>query len=457
MKMPIVLWKGAAEPQPASIENLCGEESEQSFEVTLQMVPRNCRLENYKKIKVPSFSVTGEIVAYASPDSTFAVTKKFIDAAKKNIVIGIYDFTASYIADLLKDAMARGVKVTLMLDTDHVKGEDELFQDLAESGATCVPAPSCASKRVHYFRSSHEKVIVIDGETCLIQSGNYSKNSIPLNVEDGKFNGHFRTGNRDMGIAVRSIKLANFLAKVLASDMKLELNVPERLELAYEAIPPMLIETMPAKRPAKLFPSKAFKLTNPLRVQPVLSPDNYMNRIPQMLRTANSSVLIQQQYIHSADEPVAELLQAIKDARGRNKRFDVRILLGKLFDDKALKKEKENLKNIANKYDLTIGRNIRYADTTRLVHCHNKLVIVDAKTVLVSSQNWSRAAVLENREVGLLFQHKGVAGYFTEIFEEDWKVGQKRLPKTIKSQHATLELLKKGGFIEVAAADYQQL
>jgi phosphatidylserine/phosphatidylglycerophosphate/cardiolipin synthase-like enzyme len=453
--MPLIVQKNGT--HKAAIESLTAGTREKSLEATLEMVPRNCKLEEYDNVNVPAFTVNGQIIAYASPDSTFAVTKEFLDAAANSILIGIYDFTAGYVSDLLKDAMARGVKVTLMLDTDHVKGEDELFASLADNGADCVPAPSCASKKIHYFRSSHEKVIVIDGEVCLLQSGNYSKNSIPLNVEDGVDDSHFRTGNRDMGVAVRSKELAKFLTKILKSDMKLQLDAPEGVGHAFASPPPMLVEAAPSKRPSKIFPSKTFKLGSPLDVQPILSPDNYMKAVPEVLRRAKKSVLIQQQYIHSLDDPIAELLQAIADAGQGQDDFDVRILLGKLFDDKALTKEKDNLKNIADKYDLKISRNIRYVDTTRFVHCHNKLIIIDGKTVLVSSQNWSKAAVLENREAGLLFEHKGVASYFTDIFEADWAVGQKKLPAHIQSGGATPEMLRRGRFIEVAAADYQEV
>jgi phosphatidylserine/phosphatidylglycerophosphate/cardiolipin synthase-like enzyme len=453
--MPLIVEKNNT--HQAAIENLAAGTREKGLEATLEMVQRNCRLEKYNKVDVPSFTINGEITAYASPDSTFAVTKALLDAAEKTILIGIYDFTAGYVADLLKDAMARGVKVTLMLDTDHVKGEDEIFEDLADNGVDCVPAPSCASKKVHYFRSSHEKVIVIDGEICLIQSGNYSKNSIPMNVGDGVDDSHFRTGNRDMGVAVRSKSLAAFLTKILKSDMKLELDALKGLGQAFASPPTMLVEAAPSKRPSKIFSSKTFKISRPLDVQPILSPDNYMDVIPGVLRNAKRSVLIQQQYIHSEDGPIAELLQAIADARGDNAHFDTRILLGKLFDESALKKESENLKNIGGKYDLRIGRNIRYIDSTRFVHCHNKLIIIDGTTVLVSSHNWSRAALLDNREAGLLFQHKGVATYFADIFEADWEVGQTKLPAHIKSGGATPEMLARGGFVEVAAADYQEL
>jgi phosphatidylserine/phosphatidylglycerophosphate/cardiolipin synthase-like enzyme len=457
--MPLIVKENGAAADAAS-ESL-GLESAETFEAVLEMVPRNCTLKPHKNVKVPTFSVSGQITAFASPDSTFAVTKRLLDGAKKSIEIGIYDFSAPYVATLLKDAMARRVKVTLMLDTDHVKGEDEVFRDLKRSGATCVSAPSCASenKSAHFFRSSHEKVIVIDGEVCIVQSGNYSNNSIPLNVLDGKAGTHFRTGNRDMGVAMQSKAMAKFLTTILDDDMKLELNTPEVLAMAAAALPPppMLVEAAPAKRPDKLFSSKTFSLNKPLTVQPILSPDNYMQIIPDILKAAKNSVLIEQQYIHSADPPVAQLLHAIADAQKGKPKFDVRIVLGKIFSNKDLAKEKVNLANIEAKYGLKTSANIRYVDTTRLVHCHNKLIIVDGETVLVSSQNWSKAAVTENREAGLLFKHPGVASYFTDIFEVDWRTAQKKLPATIGAGVVTPESLKKGGFIEVAAADYQQL
>src|SRR5437870_3081733 len=104
--MPLIV-KSKTAAEYAETESLG---TDRSFEAMLEMVPRNCRLEHYKKIAVPTFPISGEIIAYASPDSTFAVTKKLLDSANKKIEIGIYDFSAGYISDLLKDAMARGVK-----------------------------------------------------------------------------------------------------------------------------------------------------------------------------------------------------------------------------------------------------------------------------------------------------------------------------------------------------------
>jgi len=421
------------------------------------LVPRNCELKPpYDKIAVPAFEVSDEIITYTSPDSTFAVTKRMIESARKSILIGIYDFSAPHIKELVLAAVRRGVKVKLMLDIDS-NGEQRLFDELVQFGVAGSPAPSCASKRAHVFRSSHEKVIVIDDVWSLVQSGNYSNNSIPLNTKDGGDPDNFITGNRDTGLAIKSAKLAKFFAKVLNSDIALELGA-ERAEV----IPPLvaaaevfLVEAAPRKIPDELFPSKTFNLTSKLTVQPVLSPDNYMSVVPGLLRNATKSILIEQQYIKSDQEHITTLLEAIKAAKQDNRRLDVRIVLGKIFSSSDVPKEQRNLDNLKNKFGLKLGRNIRYIDSKRLVHCHNKMVIVDGKGVLVSSQNWSKAAVSENREAGVWLEHAAIAKYFTGIFETDWKTAFKTLPP---APPAVLPPSALGpDFIRVDPGDYEEV
>ena len=58
-----------------------------------------CALRPYPKLakaKLKTRHVIGRILAYASPDSTYAVTKQLLDSAQHSIVIGIYDFSAGY-------------------------------------------------------------------------------------------------------------------------------------------------------------------------------------------------------------------------------------------------------------------------------------------------------------------------------------------------------------------------
>jgi phosphatidylserine/phosphatidylglycerophosphate/cardiolipin synthase-like enzyme len=421
-----------------------------------ELVPRQCRLEPYRHKKIPSVSITGKVIAYTSPDSTYAVTRRLFENATKSILIGIYDFTAPYMQTLVLDAVARKVKVSLMLDIDSAE-ERTMFNKLVEMGVDGVSAPSCANAAIHIFASSHEKVIVIDGEWTLIQSGNYSEHSIPLNEVDGGDPQHFHTGNRDTGLAVQSVELAQLLTRILKSDMqKARTATPEALgEDAPEAV--FLAEKAPSHQPAKLFKSKEFTLRSALEVQPILSPDNYMDAVPGLLAQATTSILIEQQYIKAKQANIRTLLEAIASARSAHPDLDVRIVLGKVFNFSDLKAERANLALLASDFGLELGTNIRYVNTDQLVHCHNKMVVVDGKAVLVSSQNWSDSAVTKNREAGLWVPHRGISDYFTAIFETDWAAAYLTPEKGVSKPTAQPESLRSGGFVRVERADYEEV
>ena len=176
--------KGANSSELASLSDaLLGTEE---LSANLEMYPRNCTVAQPPLLSnIKPIDVKGEFIAFASPDSTYAVTRKLIDNAKSEIIIGIYDFTAEYVQDLLLQAMQRDVKITLMLDVDSDE-EKKIMNNLAKFGAITAEAPSCAnSQHIRYYPCCHEKVIIIDQSWCIVQSGNYSKNSIPFNERDG--------------------------------------------------------------------------------------------------------------------------------------------------------------------------------------------------------------------------------------------------------------------------------
>ena len=422
----------------------------------LAAVNRQCQLDGYEKQPIPSVSVRGDVIAYASPDSTYAVTKKLFDAAKKSILIGIYDFSAPHIRQLVLDAMARGIKVSLMLDIDGAD-ESRLFDELVDMGMVGVPAPSCANERVSVFPSSHEKVIVIDDEWTLVQSGNYSNNSIPLNEVDGGAGPAFRSGNRDTGLAIRSTQLAKLFTDILQNDMDRVITAPEALGSVAPEESVFLVERAPTRRPSQLFPSKQFNLDGALRIQPVLTPDNYMDVVPDLIRAATKSIFIEQQYIRAKQPNVAVLLECISHARRENPALKVRIVLGKIFSRADLEKERENLAVLAERFDLQLDSNVRYINTDRLVHCHNKMVIVDGAAVLISSQNWSDFAVARNREAGLWVAQRDIAQYFQEIFDVDWRTAFRSPEEMFDEADVTREALGEGGFMRVERADYEEV
>lgn len=427
---------------------------------TPELVGRNCTRRPYVPLPpVTSIATKGPFIGYASPDSTYAVTKQLIDAAQTSILIGIYDLTAPYIVELLESAIARGVTVTLMLDLDGRSGETPMFDRLAAAGAECVPAPSCASAQSRFFASSHEKVIVIDDAWTLVQSGNWSENSIPRNEVDGGTSATWVHGNRDMGIAVKSAEIARFFTKVLRRDIELELH-PSGPQAAGDGMAALgeieAAQRAPARPPLRTFTSKTFMPTKPVSVLPILSPENYMCTIPAMISGARKFVYVEQQYIRGVQSQIAALLDAIVAARSAAPGLVVRVVLAAPFPGSRFNKEADAIRALAVSHGLALGPQVRILNPRYLVHCHNKLVIVDDQRVLVSSQNWSNSAVTINREAGLLVDSVPLARYFRTIFNLDWRTGLQSLAAHPEAVFAP-EALAMGNTVPINPGDYAEV
>ncbi len=410
---------------------------------TPELVSRTCALQAYQPLPtIAPLLSTGPFVAYASPDSTYAVTRRLLAGATRSIMVGIYDLEARHVVDLLKDALGRGVAVTLMLDLDGRSGERPRYDELAAAGATCVPAPSCASRQSRYFSSSHEKVIVVDDEWTLVQSGNWSTNSIPRNEVDGGDPAAWAPGNRDMGVAVRSPELAAFFAGVIRRDIDLELHGAglQAVGAGLADLPAVAAaQAAPRRRPLRTFASRTFQPSAPVEVTPILSPENYMAVIPDLIQSARRSVFVEQQYIRGTQPQVRVLLDALATARAASPGLQVRIVLAAPFPGARFAKEAAAIRDLATSHDLRLGRDVRILNPRYLAHCHNKLILVDDEQVLVSSQNWSDLALTRNREAGLLIRHAPLARYFRAIFNLDWRTGVTRLvgrPETILGPEA---------------------
>jgi len=73
---------------------------------------------------------------------------------------------------------------------------------------------------------------------------------------------------------------------------------------------------------------------------------------------------------------------------------------------------------------------------------HNKGFLIDDKTVVVSSQNFSPDGIELNRDAGLILEGADIAAYFGGAFNSDWsatkpmsvhtKTSTKAQPKTAK-------------------------
>lgn len=99
-----------------------------------------------------------------------------VAGARKSILVQAYSFTSSRIAKALLEARKRGVDVRVILDgatTDHQYSPADFF---ANSGI---------SVRLDYAHAvAHNKLMVIDGETIITGSFNFTKAAESKNAEN---------------------------------------------------------------------------------------------------------------------------------------------------------------------------------------------------------------------------------------------------------------------------------
>jgi phosphatidylserine/phosphatidylglycerophosphate/cardiolipin synthase-like enzyme len=360
------------------------------------------------KLTFQNFSVTG-VTAAVSPDSSFLFLKDFIDRAKSTLIIYIYDISAPYLLDLLAAAKKRRVKIHAMFDANSF-GDAELAA-LKKVAVSVKAAPSSGDRSV--FTVCHQKFLVIDGRTVIIESANWAKSSVPQITTPGTF----KKGNREWFIRFDDAGIAKWFTGLFNADFK----IPPKLSAAAQIAAPLdqsdLLIAAAAPAPGRLFKSKDVKDPAGATITPIVSPDNYLKEVKALLKTAERSVCLQQQYV-LAGKGIRDLLEIIAQRRTQKSKLELRIITSAAFA-----KNWEATKKTLDAAGM-LGA-LRALNTRSFTHCHNKGVIVDDTAVVVSSTNWSENSVMRAREAGVLVRSKEIARYYRDVFDLDWKEGLK--------------------------------
>ncbi len=124
----------------------------------------------------PSTSTPTWAVAFSPSGGCTPLIVSTLGQAKSTILVQAYSFTSAPIAQALVDAAKRGVKVDVILDksqrTEHYSEADFLAHD-------GIPVSIDA---VHAI--AHNKVMVIDDETVITGSFNFTKAAEEHNAEN---------------------------------------------------------------------------------------------------------------------------------------------------------------------------------------------------------------------------------------------------------------------------------
>lgn len=362
------------------------------------------RLDAKPQLHFRDFTGAIEMKAAVSPDCSYQLLQSAIAQATNGskVDVYIYSISAPHLMQLLKEACDRGASIRLMYDPSQMRAADA--QKLRNFGIEVRIAPSHDPRRV--FTVCHQKFLVIDRKLAVIESANWANTSIPERPAGAPR----KKGNREWLLRVDDKDIASWYADLFEADW----NIPSLESFAAVAAPPAL-PALSFRAPRFAAPrdfSIATFTGQQMSVSPLTSPDNYFDKVLPMIRAARKRVWLEQQYIEAGgDSTVPRLLDAV--AQKHTAGIDVRLIVSSRFKE-SWDSTKETIQ------DAKLTDCLRAINLDNFTHCHNKGVIVD-DAVIVSSTNWSENSIRRAREAGILVHSANVAGFFAEVFEDDWK------------------------------------
>ena len=123
----------------------------------------------------PSSTCNWEVYFSPHGGATEAIVKE-LDKAKSTVLVQAYSFTSAPIAKALLNAHKRGVKVEVILDKSQ--------RTQKYSSATFLSNQGISVKIDAQHAIAHNKVMVIDGETVITGSFNFTKAAEENNAEN---------------------------------------------------------------------------------------------------------------------------------------------------------------------------------------------------------------------------------------------------------------------------------
>jgi phosphatidylserine/phosphatidylglycerophosphate/cardiolipin synthase-like enzyme len=283
-----------------------------------------------------------------------------IDGATTSVDISQFTFSVSEIADAVERANDRGVKVRLAIDSAQ-NVPDSRAKQLEQKGV-----------QVHYVSGKpagdatgllHAKFVIVDGNTLLTGSNNFSSTGTTINEENSVLlrNGADNPLLRGMACHFEAIWNSNYDAAGACSNA--------------------VVAFSPSSAPIKL--------------------------IKNQLRAAKTSIDVIMHHFTFTD-----LLKELRNAAQRGVR--VRVLLN-------LTTRSEHQGAVWNEL-VAAGGEIRYKQVNEAAYqlMHHKLAIIDGRVLLDGSGNWSGSAFFNNFENYALYDDPRVLGRSRELFHRLW-------------------------------------
>ncbi len=354
---------------------------------------------------------TGTVTPLIAPENGLVDVLDWIEGASTSLTVHVYQLQEPHLVQALIDAHGRGVEVSVVLDygdswwnqydMDTQKG---MATHLKQAGVDVFWFGDTGENPYAYL---HSKVAVRDGSSVWMGSGNWKSSSQPAPGEPG---------NRDWGVLVDDTAFAQTVMQHLAFD-----EDPSRLHIT-----PVLLSEAPA---GWSFPSTdavvgelAIGIDGGYEATLLVCPDTCIASTVAMLDDAEEEILLSLQYLDLdwsygwGENPI---VRALEDAAQRGLRL--RLILNGAYLDEDIQKAVDRFNedwNFTQGYDTAAI--VMSSDANSVTKLHNKGVIIDGHSVLISSINWGDSALVRNREMGVLIKSEDVAAVYATSWQADW-------------------------------------
>ena len=394
-----------------------------------------------------------------SPDNSQALTLSAIQSAQKSIYLNIYMLTAPVITDALIAKIQAGVYVEVLIEGEPVGGlsahsktaEDNLVQAMqsARSGHFFVmTTKGTGGKRRYVF--DHAKYAVIDSDSLLIDSDNFTSTGVP--------NAGVK-GTRGWVAFLHDPSIAQEYMNIFREDATTSHGDVE--EVTSNSSPaPMKRQPKPpvdnGNGGGKSGGSGGVSGESPESVtidtvQRISSPDTSLSGLLAAINGARQSIDLEQMTFDSEwNGGSSPLLDAVIAAARRG--VQVRVLLnddahfanntqvGSQSSSSPNGKTKnqptaDKLNQLAASEGLKLEAKIGDDKAMDIAYIHNKGMLIDKDQTLISSINWDYNAVTNNREAAVLLTSTSAHAHYESLFEKDWQVsGGKAAPNSLTSK-----------------------
>jgi phosphatidylserine/phosphatidylglycerophosphate/cardiolipin synthase-like enzyme len=335
----------------------------------------------------------------------------WIEGANTSLHLHVYQLSEARLVQALIDAQGRGVDVTVVLDagspgfwSDYdMLNQYGMASELVKAGVTTYWFGDGGVEPYAYI---HSKVAVRDGSSVWISSGNWKSPSMPAPGV---------RGNVDWGVLIHNVELAGIVLGQMAFD---EEPLRQHITPASASDEPngWVMPTESAVDGVRSTP-----ITATVSGELLTCPDNCIEGLVELIDSAEDELLLSLQYLDMdwswgwGDNPIFTALR-----QSAENGVSVRLIINGAYLDQDVQDVVDTFNEVWNSSDGLDVAAIVMGEDDNVTKLHNKGLIIDQETVLVSSINWGNSAVNRNREMGLIMTSSEVATPYLHAWYEDW-------------------------------------